>query len=78
MRPKDRDRQRDAIARLSSCGDDDRLITPREAAQVFGVRTTTVARWAREGRLPCIATPVAHRRYRLSDVLALLNSEEPA
>ena len=58
--------------------DDDRLLTPREAAQMFDVRTTTVARWSREGRLPAFLTPGGHRRYRLPDVRALLNAEKPA
>lgn len=77
MRSSSRDRRNSAIARLSSLGGDDHLLTPRETAQIFGVRTTTVARWAREGRLPATTTPGAHRRYRLGDVLALLDSEAP-
>ena len=55
--------------------DDDRLLTPREVAGVFGVRTTTIARWSREGRLPCFFTPGGHRRYRVPDVRALLDSD---
>lgn len=77
MRPSDHDRHDSAIQRLSSLGDDDRLLTPREVAELFGVRTTTIARWAREGRLACLSTPGAHRRYRFGDVLALLNGGEP-
>jgi excisionase family DNA binding protein len=77
MQPNKRDRRDFAIQRLSRAGDDDRLLTPREVAEVFGVRTTTVARWAREGRLSCTQTPGAHRRYRLGDVLALVNRDLP-
>jgi excisionase family DNA binding protein len=51
---------------------DDDLLKPREAAELLGVRTTTVARWAREGRLPSVSTPGGHRRYRLLDVGALI------
>jgi excisionase family DNA binding protein len=58
--------------------DDDRLLTPREVAEVFGVRTTTIARWSREGRLASFLTPGGHRRYRLPDVQALLEDAEPA
>lgn len=52
-------------------GEDD-LLTPREVAQLLGVRTTTVARWAREGRLDAMLTLGGHRRYRRSTVTALL------
>ena len=58
--------------------DDDRLLTPREAAQMFDVRTTTVARWSREGRLPAFLTPGGHRRYRLLDARALLEADDRA
>ena len=39
---------------------------------MFGVRTTTIARWVREGRLSCTTTPGGHRRYHLRDVRDLL------
>ena len=58
--------------------DDDRLLTPREVAELFGVRTTTIARWVREGRLTSFLTPGGHRRYHLAEVRALLNSTKPA
>lgn len=58
--------------------DDDRLLTPREVAELFGVRTTTIARWSREGRLLSFLTPGGHRRYRLPDVRALLDANETA
>ncbi|WP_354670946.1 helix-turn-helix domain-containing protein [Actinomadura sp. DC4] len=50
----------------------DRLLTPREVAALFGVRTSTLARWAREGRLGATATPGGHRRYDPDHVRALL------
>jgi excisionase family DNA binding protein len=51
--------------------DFDDLLKPREAAALLGVRTTTVARWARDGVLkPAVQTPGGHRRYRRGDVLA--------
>ena len=55
--------------------DDDRLLTPREVAGIFGVRTTTIARWSNEGRLAFFLTPGGHRRFRLSGVRALLDQD---
>lgn len=55
--------------------DDDDLLTPREVAELFGVRTTTIARWARTGRLDATKTPGGHRRYRRSAVSALLGTD---
>ena len=55
---------------------DDALLRPREVAEMFGVRTTTIARWAREGRLAPLLTPGGHRRYRLIDVRALLTTDD--
>ncbi|MGI5224487.1 MerR family DNA-binding transcriptional regulator [Actinoallomurus sp. CA-142502] len=52
--------------------DFDDLLTPREAAALLGVRTTTVARWARDGLIkPAVRTPGGHRRYRRGEVVAL-------
>jgi excisionase family DNA binding protein len=73
MWPNERDRQSAAIQRISELGDGDRLLTPREVAEVFGVRTTTIALWARDGTLAFLPTPGGHRRYRLCDVRALLD-----
>lgn len=56
---------------------DEVLLRPREVADLFGVRTTTIARWAREGRLAPVFTPGGHRRYRPADLRELLSSNEP-
>ncbi|GLY81704.1 helix-turn-helix domain-containing protein [Actinoallomurus iriomotensis] len=53
---------------------DDDLLRPREVAEIFGVRTTTIARWARDGILTALATPGGHRRYRRTDITAKLES----
>jgi len=48
---------------------------------MFGVRTSTLARWAREGRLGATLTPGGHRRYDPDEVRALLGgmpAEEPS
>lgn len=53
--------------------DGDRLLTSAEVAPMFRVDQKTVSRWALTGKLPSIRTPGgAHRRYRESEVLALL------
>lgn len=52
------------------------FLTPREVAQIFGVRTTTIARWARAGRLQATLTPGGHRRYRRADVQELLDDDD--
>lgn len=55
---------------------DDDLLTPREVAQIFGVRTTTIARWSRTGMIRSSRTPGGHRRYRRGDVHAFLGQNE--
>jgi excisionase family DNA binding protein len=52
--------------------DRDQLLRQREVAELFGVRTATIARWAREGRLAPFRTPGGHRRYSRDAVLRLL------
>jgi excisionase family DNA binding protein len=52
--------------------DHQQLLKPREVAEIFGVRTTTIARWAREGRLTPLRTPGGHRRYSRDAVVRLL------
>jgi len=53
----------------------DDLLRPREVAELLGVRTTTIARWAREGKLTPLRTPGGHRRYRRADIRRLLAEE---
>ncbi|WP_285572976.1 helix-turn-helix domain-containing protein [Actinoallomurus iriomotensis] len=57
-----------------STSPDDDLLRPREVAEMFGVRTTTIARWARDGILSAVATPGGHRRYRRAEITAALRS----
>jgi excisionase family DNA binding protein len=57
---------------------DDDLLTPREVAEMLGVRTATVGMWARTGALkPAMRTPGGHRRYRRADVLAFRTGRGP-
>lgn len=51
------------------------LLTPGEVAAAFGVYVQTVARWARSGRLRSVRTLGGQRRFRLSDVNALLEAD---
>jgi excisionase family DNA binding protein len=50
----------------------ERLLTPRQAALIFRVDPKTVTRWAAAGRIGSIRTPGGHRRYRETEVTALL------
>lgn len=53
-------------------GGRDRLLTPGEVATLFRVDPKTVTRWASAGRIGSIRTPGGHRRFRESEVRALL------
>ena len=50
------------------------LLTPAEVAKLFRVDPKTVTRWAKAGKITAIRTLGGHRRYRLSEVQALLKS----
>jgi excisionase family DNA binding protein len=50
----------------------DPLLTPAEVAAMFRVDPKTVTRWAKAGKLTSIRTLGGHRRYRESEVRALL------
>ena len=54
----------------------DPLLSPAEVATLFRVDPKTVTRWARLDRIPSIRTPGGHRRFRESDVRALLRGDE--
>jgi len=56
----------------------DRLLTPSEVAALFRVDPKTVTRWAAAGRIGSIRTPGGHRRFRESEVRALLRGSETA
>ena len=52
----------------------EKLLTPSEVAKLFRVDPKTVTRWAKAGKLTSIKTLGGHRRYRESEVRALLKS----
>lgn len=53
------------------------LLTPAEVAALFRVDPKTVTRWAKAGKLTSIRTLGGHRRYRASEVHALLEAHTP-
>lgn len=60
-----------------AAGQRDRLLTPGEVATLFRVDPKTVTRWASAGRIGSIRTPGGHRRFRESEVRALLRGAAP-
>jgi excisionase family DNA binding protein len=48
------------------------LLTPAEVAALFRVDPKTVTRWAKAGKLTSIRTLGGHRRYKATEVRALL------
>jgi excisionase family DNA binding protein len=57
---------------MTALPEDGPLLTPGEVADLFRVDPKTVTRWAASGRLKSIRTPGGHRRYRESEIRALL------
>jgi len=55
----------------------DDLITVGEAADLLGVSSKTVRRWADAGHLTVVRTPGNQRRLRRSETRALLQPVEP-
>jgi excisionase family DNA binding protein len=52
----------------------EKLLTPAEVATLFRVDPKTVSRWAKTGKLTSIKTLGGHRRYKESEVKALLKN----
>ena len=55
----------------------EKLLTPAEVAKLFRVDPKTVTRWAKAGKLTSIRTLGGHRRYKESEVKALLKTITP-
>ena len=64
------------LSHLSVSGQEN-LLTPSEVAALFRVDPKTVTRWAKAGKLTSIRTLGGHRRYKESEVKALLNAISP-
>ncbi|MFN8172064.1 MAG: BldC family transcriptional regulator [Candidatus Nanopelagicales bacterium] len=62
----------------SHAGEPEHLLTPAEVAALFRVDPKTVTRWAKAGKLTSIRTLGGHRRYRSSEVHALLDANTPS
>jgi excisionase family DNA binding protein len=60
-----------------SVSDQENLLTPAEVAALFRVDPKTVTRWAKAGKLTSIRTLGGHRRYKESEVKALLKTITP-
>lgn len=61
------------LSHLSVSGQEN-LLTPAEVAALFRVDPKTVTRWAKAGKLTSIRTLGGHRRYKESEVKALLKT----
>jgi excisionase family DNA binding protein len=48
--------------------DEDRVLTPLEVGELFGVDARTVVRWAKDRRLESFTTLGGHHRFRWSDI----------
>ena len=64
------------LSHLSVSGQEN-LLTPAEVAALFRVDPKTVTRWAKAGKLTSIKTLGGHRRYKESEVKALLKRISP-
>lgn len=51
------------------------LLTPAEVAKIFRVDPKTVSRWAKAGKITAIRTLGGHRRYRQSEIQAIIKSQ---
>ncbi len=54
------------------------LLTTMEASRLAGVGPTAIKRWADDGRLRCVKTAGGHRRFRRTELEALLRAEAVA
>lgn len=58
--------------------ENDKLLPPREVAELLGVDPKTVSRWARLGKIPSVRTPGGHRRFRKSVIDSIINGDAVA
>ena len=62
----------DEVPKMQHNSETETLLTPAEVAAMFRVDPKTVTRWAKAGKLTSIRTLGGHRRYRETEVRALL------
>ena len=53
-----------------------RFLSRKDVARLFGVSTSTVTRWAREGLLKTIRTPGGHYRFPAEETIGLAKQSE--
>lgn len=58
-----------------SGNENEELLTPSEVAKKFRVDPKTVTRWAKAGKLTSFRTLGGHRRFKASEVEALINTK---
>ena len=51
-------------------------MTPHEVRKAFGVNAKSIVRWVKEGKLHPIKTLGGHRRYKATEVRALLKASQ--
>ena len=52
----------------------DKMISISEASEILGIDIRTLQRWDKDGKLKAYRTLGKHRRYKLSEIEALINS----
>ena len=57
-------------------GEDAAILTSGQVAQMMGISSQTVRQLTHRGVLPCEFTHGGHRRYRISDVMALMREND--
>ena len=53
----------------------EKLLTTNQLAKLLNVWPETLRRWEREGKLKPLRTPGGHRRYKESQIMALIGEE---
>jgi excisionase family DNA binding protein len=56
--------------------DEEKLLTPSEVARKFKVDPKTVTRWAKAGKINSFRTLGGHRRFKASEVAALIQGSQ--
>ena len=64
------------VGALVEQDNNEELLTPSEVGKLFRVDPKTVTRWGKSGKLSSIRTLGGHRRYRASEVRALLEGQQ--
>jgi excisionase family DNA binding protein len=60
---------------MSRPGEQEVLLTPAEVAKIFRVDPKTVTRWAKAGKITAVRTLGGHRRYRQSEIQAIIKNQ---